>query len=75
MSFASEILEKIEKILLGKADNDIAEYEIAGRSLKKYSFSELIKLRDKFKREVEAEKKAQALANGIKNKNKIFVRF
>ena len=70
MSFASELLEKVENLLLGKADSDIESYSIAGRDLKKYSFSELMKLRDKLKREIEAEKRLKS-----KGFNKIIVRF
>ena len=75
MTFAEQMVEKIEALLLGKADNDIKNFEFNGKSLSKYSFDELIKLRDKFKAEVAAEKRAADLANGIKPKNMIKVRF
>ena len=31
MSFATEALEKIEAVLLGKMDNDVQNYSIKGR--------------------------------------------
>ncbi len=75
-TFAEQMVEKIEAMLLGKADNDVAEYEIAGRQLKKYSFGELEKLRRKYKAEVQAEKVQADLANGLGNpKRKVLTRF
>ena len=62
-TFAQQMLTKIEAMLLGKADNDVSEYEIAGRQLKKYSFSELQTLRRQYKGEVKAEE-IQAAGNG-----------
>jgi len=75
-TFATQMLEKIEAMLLGKADNDVAEYEIAGRQLKKYSFGELENLRKKYKAEVQAEKIQEDLANRLGNpKRKVLTRF
>ena len=66
-TFAFQMLTKIEAVLLNKADNDVAEYEIAGRQLKKYSFEELQKLRRQYKGEVKAEQVAADLAAGLGN--------
>ncbi|PHO10321.1 hypothetical protein CPG37_04545 [Malaciobacter canalis] len=75
-TFAEQMVEKLEAVLLGKASNDVLEYEIGGRQLKKYPFTEIMKLRDRFKREVVAEKKATELAAGLGNpKRKILTRF
>lgn len=75
-TFAAQMLEKIEAMLLGKADNDVAKYEIAGRSLEKYSFSELQKLRKQYKGEVKAEQVQADLANGLGNPSrKVLTRF
>ena len=75
-TFAAQMLEKIEAVLLGKASNDVAEYEIAGRSLKKYSFSELQNLRKQYKGEVKAEQIAADLAAGLGNPSrKVLTRF
>lgn len=72
-TFAQQMLTKIEAMLLGKADNDVSEYEIAGRQLKKYSFSELQTLRRQYKGEVKAEQ-VQAAGNG-NPRRKILTRF
>lgn len=50
-SHAEIMLDKIESLLQGKADADVANYSIAGRSLTKLSFDELIKARDFYKAE------------------------
>jgi hypothetical protein len=67
---------KIEAVLLGKADNDVAEYEIAGRKLSKYSFAELEKMRRTYKAEARNEKIQADLADGLGNPNrKVLTRF
>ena len=63
-TFAEEMLQKIEDLLRGKADSDIKTFQYNGKMLSKYSFEDLLKLRDKFKAEVAAEKRAQELAEG-----------
>ena len=75
-TFAQQMLTKIETMLLGKADNDVAKYEIAGRSLEKYSFPELQKLRKQYKGEVKAEQIAADLEAGLGNPSrKVLTRF
>jgi len=75
-TFAQQMLTKIEAMLLGKVDNDVAEYEIAGRALKKYSFNELQNLRKQYKGEAKAEQVAADLAAGLGNPNrKVLTRF
>ncbi|MFY4767468.1 hypothetical protein ACOTV5_02420 [Aliarcobacter butzleri] len=41
-------LEKIEAVLAGIADNNVEQYTINGRELKKYSIPDLIKLSTHF---------------------------
>lgn len=74
-TFAEQMVTKIETILLGKADHDVLSYQIDGRSLSKYSFEELVVLRDRFKAEVAREQAAAQIAAGNGNPNKIKVRF
>lgn len=52
---AEIMVGKIESILSGKADSDVASYSVAGRSLSKMSFKELLDARDYYKREVQKE--------------------
>ena len=67
MSFATEALEKIEAVLLGKMDNDVQNYSIKGRTLSKYTIAELMLLRDQLKAEIKKEKLDKALAaKGVK---------
>lgn len=54
-SHAVIMLAKIKSLLEGKADADVANYSIAGRSLTKLSFDELIKARDYYQEEVNKE--------------------
>ena len=52
---AEIMLGKIESILSGKADSDVSSYSVAGRSLSKMSFKELLDARDYYKREFQKE--------------------
>ena len=75
-TFAKQMLIKIEAMLLGKADSDVSEYEIAGKQLKKYSFDELQRLRRQYKGEVKTEEVAADLEAGIVNSSrKVLTRF
>ena len=75
-NFAEQMLEKIESVLLGKADNDILEYEIGGRQIKKIPFSELEIMRQKYIIEAKNLKIAADLAGGIGiPKRKVLTRF
>ena len=69
------MLQKLESLLEGKADSDVSSYSIAGRSLNKLSPAELLEWRDYYKREVAAEKRAEAIKHGRKSKSTILVRF
>ncbi len=62
-SHAKKTLDAIEAWIEGR-DPGVAEYEIAGRSMKYWSAADLIKWRQKYKAEVAAELNAEALAKG-----------
>ena len=67
MSFASEMLEKVEAMLIGKADKDVQSYTHNGRSLNKFTIAELMTLRDQLKSEIKKEKLEKELASrGVK---------
>ena len=72
---AEIMVDKIETILQGKADSDVASYSIAGRSLTKLSFQELLDARDHYRREVVQHKNAERVKRGKKNGSTIQVRF
>ncbi len=72
----SEIMVgKIESILSGKADSDVSSYSIAGRSLTKMSFNELLQARDYYKREMLKEETAESIRRGDATGATIKVRF
>jgi hypothetical protein len=72
-SHARKTLEALEAWIEGR-DVAVAEYEIAGRSLKTIPVPDLLKLRDRYRREVRSEQVASDLAAGLPNRNKIVVR-
>lgn len=72
---AEVMVDKIETILQGKADSDVSSYSIAGRSLTKMSFSELIDAREYYKREINNHNNKELLKRGKSNGSTIKVRF
>lgn len=72
---AEIMVDKIESLLQGKADSDVASYSIAGRSLTKLSFSELVEARDYYRREVVKHENHELLKRGKTNGATIEVRF
>jgi len=72
---AEIMVAKIETILEGKADSDVSSYSIAGRSLTKMSFSELVEARDYYRREVVKNTNNELLRKGKSGGSTIKVRF
>ena len=72
---ADIMLAKIETILEGKADSDVGSYSIAGRSLTKMSFDELMAARDRYKREVLQHQREELIKRGKASANTVKVRF
>lgn len=72
---AEIMVAKIQTILEGKADSDVASYSIAGRSLTKMSFSELVQARDYYRREVTQHTNKELLKRGKSNGSTVKVRF
>lgn len=52
----------------------VQEYKIGNRSLKKFDLTELIMLRDRYKRDLVKEEKAQKIANGLGNPHNLYIR-
>ena len=72
----SEIMvDKIQTLLEGKADSDVANYSINNRSLTKLSVDELLKWRDYYKAEVLREKRVERAKSGQGSGNRILVGF
>lgn len=74
-SHAQIMIGKIESILQGKADSDIGSYSIAGRSLTKMSFAELLDARDKYRAEYTQELVKSRLETGKPSGSTVKVRF
>lgn len=72
---AEIMITKIETILEGKADSDVSNYSIAGRSISKMTFDELLAARDLYRRELVAHERKELLKRGKSNSSTIKVRF
>ena len=73
-SQAKRTLDAIDAVIEGRASSAVAEYSIAGRSLKNIPVAELLMLRDRYARMVRDEDAAAGLATG-RNPGRIYVRF
>jgi hypothetical protein len=69
------MIDKIESLLEGKADSDVANYEIAGRKLTKLSFKELMEARDYYRSQLIMEKRAFDVKQGKPTNGTVKVRF
>lgn len=72
---AEIMIDKIQSILEGKADSDVGSYSIAGRSLTKLSFDELMTARDRYKAELVQHENRELVKRGKSNGSTIKVRF
>jgi hypothetical protein len=74
-SHAQIMVDKIESLLSGKADSDVASYSIAGRSLTKMSFQDLVNARDYYRAEATKDAANLDAKYGRKGASTIRVRF
>jgi hypothetical protein len=72
---AEIMLAKIKSLLEGKADADVSNYSVAGRSLTKLSFDELIKARDYYQEEYNKEIQALRIQKKQATGTTVKVRF
>jgi len=72
---AEIMITKIESILSGKADADVASYSINGRSLTKMSFEDLINARDFYRKEYAKERAKERADAGENTGQTVLVRF
>lgn len=68
-SHVKKTLDAIEAVIEGKATKDQQSYSVAGRSLSRMSWDELLKLRSKYSAEYDQEQAAARLASGQGNSN------
>ena len=74
-SHALTMIQKIENILEGRPDNDIARYQIGGRAIDRLSIKELREARAEYLAEYRRECQAEDLKNGTPSRNKVRVMF
>ena len=74
-SHAEIMIEKIEAVLQGRADADIASYSIQGRSLTKIAPNELIEWRNFYRAELTMEHRKDHIKNGRATSATIKYRF
>ena len=69
------MLDKIESVLSGRADGDVAAYSINGRSLTKIGIDELMTWRDRYRAEYLREVRAERRDNGQGTGSTVLARF
>lgn len=74
-SRARRTLEAIEATIEGRASSSTQSYEIAGRKLAHIPVAELLALRDRYRIEVAREDAAAAVAAGLPDRRRVYVRF
>ena len=74
-SHSKIMLDKIESLLEGRADADVEEYSIGGRSLTKLPLKDLLMWRDRYRAEWLREVRQERIRNGQPTGNTIKVRF
>ena len=74
-SHAKTMLDKIESVLSGRADGDVASYSINGRSLTKIGVEELMAWRDRYRAEYLREVRAERRDNGQGTGSTVLARF
>lgn len=74
-SMARKALDAVEAYLTDKTNLAAAEYQIAGRQLRRHSLPELWAHRDRLKFEVSKEQAAERVAAGLPDQRRVYVRF
>lgn len=74
-TWAQKTYDAVKAAIQGRATKDQLSYEIAGRKIEKIPIPDLLALYNKLKNEVEQEKTAEKISNGIAVGNKIRLRF
>ena len=74
-SHAKTVLDKIESVLSGRADGDVASYSINGRSLTKLPIADLMMWRDRYRAEYLREVRAERRNNGQGTGSTVLARF
>lgn len=68
-------LDNLEAYLADSNNLAAAEYQIAGRSLKRHSITELLKLKSHLQQQVRTEEVADRVGAGLPDPRRVYVRF
>ena len=74
-SHAKIMVDKIESLLQGRGDSDVASYSINGRSLAKLGVTELMEWRDRYRAEHLREVRRERALNGKATGSTVLARF
>ena len=74
-SYAEQTLAAIEALIAKAATKDQQSIMVDGQTLTRRSYAELLVLRDRFKREVKKERRAQQIADGLGGNGRVQLRF
>jgi hypothetical protein len=74
-SHVKKVLDALEAVLVGKASEDQLSMSIGDRSLSRYSFDELRKMRSAYKSEYAREQRQERIAAGLGHGGKVRIRF
>ena len=74
-SHVKTMLDKIESILEGRADGDVAAYSINGRSLTKLDITDLLMWRDRYRADYLREVHRERALNGTATGSTVVARF
>lgn len=74
-SHVKKVLDAIEAVIENRATLDQQSYTIGNRSLQRMAVDELLKLRDTYKQQYQAELQAERIAMGLGHKGRVLVRF
>lgn len=72
---AEKVLDSIESMIEGKASTDDQHTSVNGKMLIRYTYEDLLKLRNQYRAEVRAERRARDKRQGKQGANLIKVRF
>lgn len=74
-SHCKKVLDAIEAVIEGRASKDQMSITLTGRSISRIPISELLILRDRYRAEYNAERKAEKIRRGEDTGYKVAVRF
>lgn len=74
-TYAKQVLDAIDAVILGRASKDQESYSIDGRTLNRTAVADLLTLQDKYKAIVVGEERAEKAKQGLATGSKIGVVF